>query len=63
MWRKYIKVSKPHVKSKGKEIVYNELAMKKYLGSGSLLTIQEKKDAFMIITRMTALMTNFKNRH
>ena len=57
---KYLKL---HVKSKGKVIVYNELAMRKYLGSGSLLTIQEKKDAFLIRTRMTELKTNFKNKH
>ena len=57
---KYLKL---HVKSKGKEIVYNALAMRKYLGSGSLLTIQKKNDAFTIRTRMTELKTNFKNKH
>ena len=54
---------KHQIKSKGKEITYLYLEMRKYLSSDSLLTIQEKKEAFMIRTRMTELKTNFKNKY
>ena len=37
--------------------------MRKYLWSGSLLNIQEKKDAIMLRTRMTEQKTTSKNKH
>ena len=54
---------KLHIKSKGKEIVYSELEMKKYLASMSILTLQEKKEVFKIRTRMTEVKSNFKQRY
>ena len=37
--------------------------MRNYLSSHSLLTLQEKKEAFKIRTRMTETKTNFKNKY
>ena len=54
---------KHHIKSKGKEMTYMHLEMRNYLSSDSLLTVQEKKEAFVIRTRMTELKINFKNKH
>jgi hypothetical protein len=51
------------IKSKGKEINYEKLEMRNYLASESFLTLQEKKEAFMIRTRMTEVKTNYKNKH
>ena len=36
--------------------------MRYYLTINSLLTLQEKKEAFKIKTRMTEIKTNFKNK-
>jgi hypothetical protein len=52
---------KKHIKSKGKEMVYMHIEMRNYLSSNSTLTIQEKKGAFLIRTRMTEVKTNLKN--
>ena len=51
------------IKSKGKEMNYEKLEIRKYLASESFLTLQEKKEAFMIRTRMTEVKTNYKNKH
>ena len=51
---------KEHIKSKGKEIIFMNIEMKNYLGSNSILTIQEKKTV-LIRTGMTEVKTNFKN--
>ena len=52
---------KDNIKSTGKSIEYTHLEMRNYLTSNSLLTIQEKKEAFEIRTRMTEVKTNYKN--
>ena len=54
---------KHHIKSKGKEIVYNKIELKHYLASTSSLTLQEKKEVFKIRTRMTEVKSNFKNKY
>ena len=36
--------------------------MRYYLTRNSLLTLQEKKEAFKIRTRMTEIKTNFQNK-
>ena len=54
---------KHHIKSKGKEITYMHLEMRKYLSRDSLLTIQEKKEALLIRTRMTEVKITFKKKH
>ena len=54
---------KKHIKSKGKEMVFMHIEMRNYLSSNSTLTIQEKKEAFLIRTRMTEVKTNFKNQY
>ena len=51
------------IKSKGKEMTYEKLEMKNYLASESFLTLQEKKEAFRIRTRMTEVKKNYKNKH
>ena len=51
------------IKLKGKEMNYEKLEMRNYLASESFLTLQEKKEAFMIRTRMTEVKTNYKNKH
>ena len=48
------------IKSKGKEM---KLEMRNYLASEFFLTLQEKKEAFMIRTRMTEVKTNYNNKH
>ena len=53
---------KRHIKSKGKEMIYMNMEMRNYLSSNSILTIQEKKEAFLIRTRMTEIKTNLKNK-
>ena len=57
-----LKFLKGHIKSKGKEIEYTDIKMRYYLTSNSLLTLQEKKEAFKIRTRMTEIKTNFPNK-
>ena len=54
---------KLHIKSKGKDIKYYELERRNYLKTKSLLRLQEKKEAFIIRTRMTELKTNLKNKY
>ena len=46
--------------SKGKEIIYMNIYIGNYLASNSILTIQEKKEAFLIRTRMTEEERNIK---
>ena len=57
-----LKYLKHYIKSKGKEIDYSKLEMRHYFESYYLLTLQEKKEAFKIRTRMTDIKTNFKNK-
>ena len=57
---KYLKL---HIKSKGKEISYNQIELKHYLDSSSVLTLQEKKELFKMRARMTEVKSNFKNRY
>ena len=57
---KYLKV---HIKLNGKEIKYNEIKMKNYLTSISILTLQEKKEVFKIRTRMTEVKCNFRKKY
>ena len=57
---KYLKL---HIKSKGKEISYNQMELKHYLDSSSSLTLQEKKELFKMRARMTEVKSNFKNRY
>ena len=51
------------IKLKGKERNYEKLKMRNYLASESFFTLQEKKEAFTIRTRMTEIKTNFKNKN
>ena len=57
---KYLKL---HIKSKGKELKYNQMELRHYLTSSSHLTLQEKKDLFKMRTRMTDVKSNFKNKY
>ena len=57
---KYLKL---HIKSKGKELQYTEMKMKNYLLADSELTLQQKKEAFQIRTRMTEVKWNRKNKY
>ena len=52
---------KYNIKSTGKSIEYTHLEMRNYLTSNSLLTIQEKKEAFQIRTKITEVEKNYKN--
>ena len=54
---------KDNIKSTGKSIEYTHFEMINYLTSNSLLTIQEKKEAFKTRTRMTEVKTNYKNKY
>ena len=49
---------KDNIKSTGKSIEYTHFEMINYLTSNSLLTIQEKKEAFKTRTRMTEVKNN-----
>ena len=57
---KYLKL---HIKSKEKEIQYENLELRHYLASDSLLTLQEKKELFKMRTKMTEVKSNFKNKY
>ena len=54
---------KLHIKSKGKELQYTEIKMKNYLLADSELTLQQKKEASKIRTRMTEVKCNRKNKY
>jgi len=54
---------KLHIKSKGKELKYYKMELTHYLTSFSHLTLQEKKELFKMRTRMTDVMSNFKNKY
>ena len=59
-----LKYLKRHIKSKGKEIEYTELKMKKYLTSqDEHMSIEEKRYTFKIRSRMTEIKTNMKRKY
>ena len=51
------------IKSKGKEISYEQLEMQNYLKADSDLNLEEKKMAFKLRTRMTDIKMNMQNKH
>ena len=54
---------KSQINSKGKEMKYDELTIKKYLVGDLDLTNQEKIEAFKIRSKMVEVKSNMKNKH